>query len=41
MAHESGVKGAKPPCFTGRKVKRSVGLKSPFEDAAVPTKKAK
>jgi hypothetical protein len=41
MAHESGVKGAKPPCFTGRQVKRSVGLKSPYSDAAVPAKKAK
>ena len=41
MAYESGVKGAKPPCFTGRQVKRSVGLNSPYKDAAVPVKKAK
>lgn len=38
---DSGVKGAKPPCFTGRKVKKSVGLKTPYDGAAVPVKRAK
>jgi len=38
---ESGVKGAMPPTFKGRKVTKTVGLDTPYKDAAFPVKKAK
>lgn len=37
---DKGVKGAMPPTFSGRKVTKKVGLKTPYKDAAFPVKRA-